>query len=40
MDLGSLESFQKRLGGSIPEQILSRIAESVGRGVPLTRRFC
>lgn len=29
MDLGSLESFQKRLGGSIPEQILSRIAESV-----------
>ena len=29
MDLGSLESLQQQLGGSLPEAVLSRVAEEV-----------
>ena len=30
MDLGSLESLQQKLGGSLPEEVLSRVAGEVG----------
>ena len=33
MDLGSLESLQQKLGGTLPEEVLSRVAEEVGAGL-------